>query len=217
MHDIIDFWSGVPGSFQIHPRDGKVLARAKNQFRLESGPNPYFGPLRSAKVFVLYLSPGFRDDYDLSFFQLESGQSYLFSQREGNACLPSSADHERTYTWWSARVRQFGVDPDSVRDGVAFLNIGAYRSKSFNDWPLLAALPSSRAMLDWAQSSLFRRAELGECVVVCLRSARHWGLSVQEVPFGEALFAPPVGMSGFMHNGPARALVGAAVRRALSK
>jgi hypothetical protein len=72
-------------------------------------------------------------------------------------------------------VRQFGVNPDSAVDKIAFLNIDAYHSEKFGDWHMLTALPSSRMALDWAQFELFGQAEEGKrVVVVCLRSAQLW-------------------------------------------
>jgi len=42
------------------------------------------------------------------------------------------------------------------------LNIGAYHSTAFADYQLLAALPSCRVSLDWAQGVLFPQAVKGD-------------------------------------------------------
>lgn len=89
---------------------------------------------------------------------------------------------------------------------VAILNIGAYHSKTFADVPLLAALPSSRVSLDWAQRVLFPQAIAGNRIVICLRAARFWGLK-EGKSYGEALFAPPVTRSGYMKHGRMRRIV----------
>jgi hypothetical protein len=60
----------------------------------------------------------------------------------------------------------------------------------------------------------FSRAEAGNRVVVCLRSARAWGLE-PGTQRGQALFAPKFNRAGFMLHGPMREKVGFAVRRAV--
>jgi len=65
------------------------------------------------------------------------------------------------------------------------------------DPELLAALPSSRVCLNWAQEVLFPTAERGERVVVCLRSAKFWGLR-PGAEYPGTLFAPRVNRAGDM-------------------
>jgi hypothetical protein len=91
------------------------------------------------------------------------------------------------------------VAPEALCTKVAVLNIGAYHSKTFTDHGLLAALPSSRMTLDWAQSVLFPQAEEGKRAVICLRAAEFWGLE-RGRRYGEGLFVPNVNRSGYMHN-----------------
>ncbi len=96
------------------------------------------------------------------------------------------------------------------------LNIGAYHSKIFADAPLLAALPSSRASIDWAQSVLFPEAIAGRRVVICLRSAHFWGLQNGK-RYGKALFAPNTTRSGFMLKNEMREQVIRKVRSVLAR
>jgi hypothetical protein len=77
------------------------------------------------------------------------------------------------------------------------LNIGAYHSKTFKDYSVLAALPSSRVSIEWAQTELFPEAEAGRRVVICLRSAAFWGLERGRAYEG-TLFAPEVTRSGIL-------------------
>jgi hypothetical protein len=91
------------------------------------------------------------------------------------------------------------------------LNIGAYHSKTFADAPLLAALPSSRASISWAQDVLFPEAEAGKRVVICLRSARFWGLKAGR-QYGISLFAPHVTRGGHMKHGKMRKRIIESVR-----
>ncbi len=101
-----------------------------------------------------------------------------------------------------------------MRTKFAILNIGAYHSEKFVDRPLLAALPSSRVSIDWAQHVLFPEAIAGRRVVVCLRSAKFWGLK-EGKRYGKALFAPPVTRRGHMIHGRERNAIIREVKAAL--
>jgi hypothetical protein len=116
------------------------------------------------------------------------------------------------------RTRRFGAWQE-LRDKVAILNISPYHSADFNDYPMLAALPSCRVCLNWAQNVLFSQAERGERVVICLRSAPYWGLGASG-RFGEGLFAPKFTRRGHMledgHEVATRDVVVAAAKRVLA-
>ena len=210
--NIFDFWADVSANAERHPADAEVFRRLGVQSQAGVLPNPFFGPLKTARVVLLYLSPGLRDD-DRHLSMLETVQTYAQRQRSGNAPLPSQEDYEPTWNWWRKRVGQLQVEPAEMRERIAFLNICAYRSKTFDTPYLLSALPSSRTALDWAQSVLFPEAERGDCVVVCLRAAAYWGLATGD--HGKALFVPPVNRSGFMLHGETRFRVVEAVKAAV--
>ena len=214
QEDIFEFWSRIADDADVHPDDLKVFKRVRNRFENKCLPITFFGPLKHAPVVLLFLSPGYKP-IDKEHADSDEGRAYYKGQRDGTGKLPSSAQHEPAYIWWSRIVRQFDVDPDSAADKIAVLNVGAYHSKTFNDWHMLTALPSSRVAVDWAQSVLFPQAEEGERVVVCLRSARLWGLKVGECN-GGTLFAPICGRNGIMNRGPLRDRVTTAVKTALA-
>jgi len=181
-----------------------VLRHAEHHFNLQCLPAAYYGPLKNAPVVLLFLSPGF-DISDLDHANSIEGQTWYASQRSGTAPLPTEQDHAALFQWWTGICRPFRLDPDQIRHKLAILNLGAYKSVDFRDWHMLSALPSSRKALDWVQSVLFPQAEGGERVVVCLRSAKHWGLRTAEGgPYGEALFAPSVTRAGHMLHGDLR-------------
>jgi hypothetical protein len=217
--DIFAFWSSVPDAAVVHPADARVFARCSHRFERDCLPLCFFGPLRTAPVVLLFLSPGFADPFDRLHAGSPEGRRYYRDQRTGAAPLPSPADHAPAFDWCRRVLAQFGLDAAAVRDRVAVLNIGAYHSKSFHDYAMLTALPSSRVALDWAQATLFPAAERGERVVVCLRAARLWGLSHGPdgggQRFGASLFVPRCTQGGIIRRGPMREAVTAAVRRAL--
>ncbi|HEY1473846.1 MAG TPA: hypothetical protein VGF53_07155 [Pseudolabrys sp.] len=158
-------------------------------------PASFAGRLRDAPVVLLFLSPGF-NQLDLKMARSRQGRSYYAKRRTGRQSL--SADWSG-HKWFKSRIKIFGLEFSQVRDKIAVLNIGAYHSRRFTDYPLLAALPSSRISLDWAQSFLFPKALKGKRVVVCLRAAHFWGLEAGK-QHGRSLFAPHVTRGGHIRK-----------------
>lgn len=207
--DIFDFWSSVEPTALIHPADEAVFRGVpKHGFDLEALPGCFMGPLKTAPVVLLFLSPGLDEgDKPLTPALVQ----WNSRTRLGAEPLVSQALQEPTYRWWTRRTRFLGFDPEFLADKVAVLNIGAYHSKTFNDHGLLAALPSSRVSLHWAQSVLFPAAERAERIVICLRAARYWGLEAG-AKYEGTLFAPPVTRGGHAHKGEQQRIVEAVGR-----
>jgi hypothetical protein len=197
--DIFKFWSEIERDEHVHPRDRDVLSRVDHNFDLRCLPTCFSGPLKTAPVVLLYLSPGWTES-DVEKARIQEERDYYHERRKGHQ--PLSGKDRSGWKWWTSRTAKFGKW-EQLQSKIAVLNIGAYHSKKFVDIPLLAALPSSRASLDWAQNVLFPQAIAGNLVVVCLRAARFWGLDLQE-QYGEALFAPAVTRGGYMQKGPMR-------------
>lgn len=195
--DIFDFWSQVGTNDHVHPADKKVFHRLGldgHGFNHKTLPGCFMGPLRTAPVVFLFMSPGLSEEDETSA-KLKSWRDWHVRQRQGDEPLPNI--ETPAGKWWVKRVKFTGVDQALIPAQVAFLNIGAYKSKEMKDPELLAALPSSRVCLDWAQQVLFPAAERGERVVVCLRAAKFWGLKRGKV-YGRALFSPNVNRAGDM-------------------
>lgn len=210
--DIFKFWD-LPVKAGPHPADREVLKRVEHNFDLKCLPGCFAGPLKTAHVVLLYLSPG-QSDQDYIDAKTRRGRDRHRRVRLGHEPLVGPEDHERAWKWWSSRTKSFGYWQD-LRTKVAVLNIGAYHSKIFADAPLLAALPSSRVSIDWAQSVLFPEAIAGRRVVICLRSAQFWGLQKGK-RYGKALFAPNTTRSGSMLKNEMREQVIRKVRSVLA-
>ena len=212
--DIFKFWSEIPKDACKHPADELVLQRTSPRFEPTCLPSAYDGPLKKAKVILLFLSPGF-DSRDVAHGAGEAGKEFYARQRSGEGKLASLEEHPSAYEWIRKRLRQFGIKSDAeyeqARSTVAIFNIGAYKSQTFKDWPMLAALPSCRVALDWAQSELFPKAVSGKKVVVCMRSPKYWGLGG---PTEGLLFCPPCTRGGFMKKGKLRDQIERVVREA---
>jgi hypothetical protein len=207
--DIFRFWATVKRKDRIHPADRDVFARVKqHSFDLKCLPGCFAGRLRTAPVVLLYLSPGWSPK-DRNDAVSKSGQDYYMRRRRGDE--PFRGPGYPGYKWVTSRTKCFG-DWDEMGSNIAVLNIGAYHSKSFSDTPLLAALPSSRMSISWAQEVLFPQAIAGKRVVICLRAARFWGLESGK-QYGRSLFAPDVTRAGHMRHGKMRTQIIEAVRR----
>ena len=85
--NLFDFWTDVPGDAREHSADKEVLARAPHFFEMECLPNHYAGPLRTAKVVFLFLSPGFNPT-DVEDARSAEGQARYEAQRTGSSPLP---------------------------------------------------------------------------------------------------------------------------------
>ena len=148
MIDIFEFWKDVAASARVHPADEDVLSSTGHKLNLNCLPIPFYGPLKGASVVLLYLNPGLTDR-DLTEADTAEGQQRRFRQRKGYEPLASQG-LDKTKSWWVSRTKRFGSAAE-LQSKMAILEICPYHSKNFRDWPLLAALPSSRAMLNWAQ------------------------------------------------------------------
>lgn len=57
--DIFEFWSSIDPTARIHPADADVFRRVpRHGFDLDALPGCFMGPLRTAPVVLLFLSPG---------------------------------------------------------------------------------------------------------------------------------------------------------------
>ena len=211
--DLFDFWAECPTEAHLHPQDAATFGRAGDiGFDLRCLPSNVWGPLRTAPVVLLYLTPGFSPT-DVAYADSARGQATYGRRRQGFEPLDSQEEHEAGWRWWTRRTKAFG-EPEAIRDKLAILNLGAYHSKRFEDSHALMALPSSRIALDWAQAVLFPSAERGERVVVCLKKPRAWGLTVG-MRYPGTLHAPRTNVAGNMAIGEDCDRVVEAIRDAL--
>jgi hypothetical protein len=214
MTDLFKFWSQISPKATVHPADEPVFTRLKgqHQFDLRCLPLNFAGPLRTARVILLYLSPGL-SPRDNVVAKTASAQRHYIEQRTGRAPLPNDSSH-LGHEWRRSRLAFLG-DWENSLDKIATMNIGAYHSKNFVDHDVLASLPPSRVALDWAQNVLFPEAEAGKRVVICMRAAKYWGLRAGNT-YGRALFAPLTVRGGHMQKGAMRDKIERAARAALN-
>ena len=196
--DIFDFWAEVAPGDRTHPKDRDVLARIDHGFNLECLPSGFSGPLRSAPVVLLYLSPGFKPQDVVEANTLEGKTRYV-GMRTGLQALPGPEDFYPAWKWWESRTKIFGPWTH-LRDKIALLNLGGYHSENVKNPNMLLSLPSYQVAKNWAKDILFPQAEQGDRVVVCMRSVRLWGFDSKPRRYGKALFVPKFTRSGHMHK-----------------
>jgi hypothetical protein len=210
--DIFDFWSRIKRGERIHPDDRPVFARMnpeRHGFKLDCLPCCFAGPLLTAPVVLLYLSPGYdRKGGDEADAESEEGKDYYFSRWKGSQPL---RDGGPGTVWSKRRTKSFG-DYEVVRNKIAILNIGAYHSTKMESYASMLALPSSRVVLDWSQNHLFPEAEKGNRVVICMRSHAYWGLEAGK-KYGGTLLSPKTTRDGLLPRTDQDAIIRIAQQR----
>ncbi|MCA1530842.1 hypothetical protein [Bradyrhizobium yuanmingense] len=190
MNDIFRFWSRIERGAHIYPEDAHVFARLSRQqhgLNLRCLPAAFAGPLKTAKVVLLFAAPGFNSESDLKDAKTKDGKDYYMRRWKGPEPFRDKGSGGK---WFRSIVKFFG-DPKEIEQKFAVLNVGAYQSPRVKDWRALMSLPSSRVSVNWTQSVLFPRAESAEIVVICMRAASAWGLE-RGREYGGTLFAPVV-------------------------
>ncbi len=217
--DIYRFWSEVGLNDFVHPADKNVLSYLKGHhpFDLKCLPSCIWGRLRTAPIVLLYLSPGLSRAADRAAAKSPEKRRQYVRRRDGRMPLSASDVHSSGSKWWKSRTKFIGLDVKQINNHVAIFNIGAYHSNSLKDTSLLAALPSSRVSLDWAQSVLFPEAIAGRRIVICMRAARIWGLQAGKAGrrIGKGLYVPVITRGGHMAKKPLRRQIIAAVRKGI--
>ncbi|MBN9583416.1 MAG: hypothetical protein J0G37_18150 [Afipia sp.] len=195
--DIFDFLKDVGPTETVHPEDDAILSKipkSAHKFDLQCLPTPFYGPLRTAKIVLLYSNPGLTEKDKESandFFE----QQFFYKQRQGNEPLRSQIGLQKK-SWWVSRTKRICEDTDYLRTRLAVLELCPYHSIEFKNVRLVKQLPSYKVALNWAHKELFPRARARQVVVICLRAAKHWGL--QENVGDGYLFVPKVNRSGHM-------------------
>ena len=196
--DIFVFWSKIKRGQKIHPDDVPAFKRMEPQrhgFQLRCLPACFSGPLRTAPIVLLFLSPGYVGSEDAEA-KTNAGKDYYYRKWRGKE--PLRDDGGPGTTWFKSRTKRF-ADYQIARKKIAILNIGAYHSKRMGSYASMLALPSSRVTLDWAQNYLFREAMAGKRIVICMRSAAYWGLEPGK-RYPGTLFAPRTLRNGHLRK-----------------
>ena len=199
MADIFEFWDGYQLGERIHRSDKPVFddLRTRHGLDLNCLPVPFYGPLKTAPIVFLYLNPGL-SKLDLEQAKSNDGQKRRYESLKGLTPL-SELRVNLEKSWWVDKAAFLEIPTKKLLDKIAVLQLCAYHSKEFKDGSLIAALPSSRVAISWAQEKLFADARTGERAVICLRSPSYWGLAKGE-SYDGALFAPLTTRNGHIRK-----------------
>jgi hypothetical protein len=212
--DLLRFWAKAIPSLQIHPDDAEALKSNRHTLALDTLVGPWMGPLRTAPVVLLTLNGGF-SGVERDEAKMPAVRELMAHNLGGDAPLPTFATNPGGREWTERRLAQFGLSYEVASSKVAFVNLIPYRSREgARDLHMLERLESVHLVRAWAHDTLFPEAEAGKRAVVCLRSARAWGLE-PDTQRGLSLFTPKFNRAGFMLHGPMRETVSFAVRRAI--
>ena len=206
------FWAKAIPSLQIHPGDAMALKGNRHTLALDTLVGPFMGPVRTAPVILLTLNGGF-SGVERDEAKTPAVRELMARNLRGDAPLPTFATNPAGRKWTESRLAQFGLSYAVASLKVAFVNLIPYRSREgAKDLHMIKRLESARLVRAWAHDTLFREAEAGKRVVVCLRSAGAWGLE-SDTQRGLSLFTPRFTRAGFMLHGPMREKVSFAVQR----
>jgi hypothetical protein len=186
---LLEYWRAVPEvAPYIHPFDASELDRAGIDLeRLgvfpSLFPQPWVGPIKTAKVFLLQLNPGFSGPE----VEIErSNRDFQVALRENldgdlpNLFLDDRFSSHPGRRWVESHLR--GVaSKDSLATIVAQLEIFPYHSKNFampgRAKRTLLNLPSVKIMQRWVRDILLPATLDEQVAIVVQRSSKLWGFT----------------------------------------
>ncbi|MGI9256320.1 MAG: hypothetical protein ACR2PY_05245 [Salinispira sp.] len=214
---IIDFWQELNTKTPpfVHPRDSlsrclsyeeykKIpesdISRYDTYFHTSLMPVPYYGDIQNAKVYVLYLNPGFCPD-DYAAERERKGYFQLFVnglRQNGKNEYPFpfiSPQHDDTPAgrWWMRKLRriiehvaeQKNISRENavfeISQKIATLELVAYHSTTFNgNYAVVHDLPSSQMIRNFVREYALPRAREDKACIIITRGKRIWNLTPEE-------------------------------------
>lgn len=154
---------------------------SKHQFRLDTLPEPYMGPL-DAPVVLLNLNPGF-DPTDLTSYA-PAARASMMRRSLTHDLPPEDAFYFLTdefrgtggWTWWEQKLRPLieAVGLEQTRHAIQVIEHIPYKSEKF--YAPRHILPSQSYTFDLARRAVARGAE-----IVVMRRRKQWLSSVPEL------------------------------------
>jgi hypothetical protein len=149
--------------------------------------------LKAARVVFLFLSPGFSQK-DLKEAKTIGGKNHYIKKRKGILPLSESGPGA---DWFNRVVKSFELNSKIVREKIAVLNIGAYHSKKFTDYPFIGCSTFQSRFLRMGTKSFI---SAGNSRRACCRLSTICAFlgTGEGKKFGRALFAPEATRGGHM-------------------
>lgn len=182
--DLIDFWRRLPARGFVHPDDKDVLASRPHGLKTDHLPVPWWGALKTARAFLLFLNPGFNPETDLE----SAKDSVMMSLRRRRLAgdnvereiIERHKDQGSAFEGWFKNKLRGVCGPEAMERDLCVLNIVAYKSGTFSDHKMIKELPSSTFIRQVVTDELAPRARAGDLMLVVVRQARRWGFSVKD-------------------------------------
>lgn len=176
---LVAYWSRI-GTHAVHPDDRAVLPG--DAFDTDLHPVPWVGPLKSAKVYVLFLNPGLSPadrEYELASRDLREA---LKENLGGSSPCFSFLDRFSGYRGHTWSMQTYGRDvTEQCAALVCQINLVAYHSAEGRAAIAVAgALPSSLAVRRFVEKSLVPHAKTGKIGLVVARAATHWRIGAAD-------------------------------------
>jgi hypothetical protein len=183
VDDLVRFWSRLPNGAYVHPADEAALRHnpatlQDAPLRTDHVPVPWYGPVLSADIYLLFLNPGARTTpaWERAQRDHEAVLRENLSGRENNYLFtPGYQEADGGAKWLSRVLGDVASEEEVVATRLAVIQIVAYRSRTFRDGRMVGTLASSRAMLAAVHEDLLPRARRGDILIACMRSATKWG------------------------------------------
>jgi hypothetical protein len=182
--DLLDFWRRLPADAFVHPEDAEALSSHAHDLQTNHLPGPWWGALRTARAFLLFLNPGYNPATDLESAKDPVMASLRRRRLAGEDVERDVLAHHRGRrsafeAWLDRKLRGVGT-ADAIEKDICVLNLVAYKSTTFRDHKLIKLLPSSSLIRRVVSDELAPRARAGELMLVVVRQARKWGFSVED-------------------------------------
>ncbi len=176
--DLVSFWTQAEGAC-VHPSDVQQIG-APN-FAIDLLPVPWAGPLRSAKVYLLFLNPGLSDD-DRAEEAKPAFKAALQANLLGDAPYPYLLSEHSSHPGYRWARKTFGSDiTEAAADQICMLQLVPYHSKAGAVASRVAPrLPSSQAIRRFVREGLLPRVRAGRAGLIVARSSKAWEVQFEE-------------------------------------
>lgn len=159
-------------------------------------PQPYFGNLKSASIFILMLNPGlspgdyyaeqrdpvFRRALIRSLRQENEGDEYPFIFLNPQfAWHPGFSYFHKRFARMARKIKDhegsYSKALSFLAKHIACLQLIPYHSRKLGSYELLGELQSTRTMLDFVHRELKDRTNHGEVTIIVERGSAYWKLA----------------------------------------
>jgi len=190
--ELTEFWHAVPEEPPyLPPADAAELARKAISLERHGVvpnlfPQPWVGPIKSARAFLLQLNPGFSGpeiEIEQSSWEFRAALRENLKGELPNFFLDHRFSSHPGRRWVESHLRSV-ASKERIARGIAQLEIFPYHCKNFvmpaSVSRVLLNLPSVKIMQKWVRDILLPAGRRDKIVVVVQRSSKIWGLAADQ-------------------------------------